>query len=69
MKLLRSTKINITKDKNGKNMPHLWIAEVILVDCSIVNNNYQQDSRLAYTFVPNELFDQLLDISPKNFIF
>ena len=43
MKLLGSTKNKITKDKNGQNVPHLEIAEVILVHCNIVNNDYQQD--------------------------
>ena len=37
--------------------------------CNIVNNDYQQDLRVLYAFVPNKLFGQLLDISPKNFIF
>ena len=50
-------------------MPHLEITEIVLVHCNIVNNNYQQDSRALYTFVPNKSFGQLLDISPKNFIF
>ena len=69
MKLLRSTKIKITKDKNVENAPHLEITELVLVHCNIVNNDYQQDSRVLYTFVPNKLFGQLLDISPKNSIF
>ena len=50
-------------------MPHLEISEVVLVHCNIVNNSYQKDSRVLYTFVPNKSFGQLLDISPKNFIF
>ena len=45
MKLLGSTGNKITKDKNGENVPHLAIIEVVLVHCNIVNNNYQQDSR------------------------
>ena len=69
MKLLGSTKINITKDKNVENAPHLEITELVLVHCNIVNNEYQQDLRVLYTFVPNKLFGQLLDISPKNSIF
>ena len=40
MKLLGSTKSNITKDENGENVPHLEITEVISIHCSIVNNNY-----------------------------
>ena len=54
MKLLRSTENKITKDKNGENVPHLEITEVVLVHCNIVNNDYQQDSRVLYTFVPNK---------------
>ena len=50
-------------------MPHLEITEVILVHCNIVNNDYRQDARVLYPFVPNKSFGQLLDISPKNFIF
>ena len=50
-------------------MPYLEITEVVLVHCSIVNNIYQQDSRVLYTFVSNKSFGKLFDISPNNFIF
>ena len=50
-------------------MLHLEITEVILVHCDIVNNDYQQDSRKLYTFVPNKSFGSLLEISPTNHIF
>ena len=50
-------------------MPHLENAEVVLVHCNIANNNYQQNTRVLYIFVPTETFGQLLDISPKTFIF
>ena len=69
MKLLESTKSKKTKDKNGENVPHLEITEVILINFNIVNSDYQQDSRVLYTFVPNKSFGQLLDISPKKIIF
>ena len=69
MKLLGSTENKITKDKNGENVPHLEITEVVLVHCNIVNNDYQQDSRVLYTFVPNKPFGSLLEISPANHIF
>ena len=69
MKVLGSTKNKITKDKNGENVPHLEITEVVLVHCNIVNNDYQQDSRVLYTFVPNKQFGSLLEISPANHIF
>ena len=69
MNLLGSIKIKITKDENVENIPHSEITEVLLVHCNIANNDYQQDSRVLYTLVPNKLFGQLLDISIKNFIF
>ena len=69
MKLPRSTKNKITKDKNSENVPHLEITEVVLVHFDIVNNDYQQDSRVLYTFVPNKPFGSLLEISPTNHIF
>ena len=50
-------------------MPHLEITEVVLVHCNIVNNDYQQDSRVLYAFVPNKPFGSLLEISPTNHIF
>ena len=69
MKLLGSTENKITKDKNGKNVPHLEITEVVLVHCNMVNNDYQHDLRVLYTFVPNKSFASLLDISTSNHIF
>ena len=69
MKLLGSTENKITEDKNGKNVPHLEITKVVLVHCYIVNNDYQQGSRVLYTFVSNKPFGSLLEISLTNHIF
>ena len=69
MKLLGSTKSKITKDENGENVPHLEIVELVLIHYNIVNNNYQQNSRILYTFVPNKPIGSLLEISPPNHIF
>ena len=66
MKRVATIKNKVTNDENGENVPHLEITEVVLIHCNIVNNDYQQDSRALYTFVPNKTFGQLLDISPKN---
>ena len=63
VKLLGSTENKITKDKNGENVPHLEIREVVLVHCNIANNDYQQDSRVLYKFVPYKQFGTLLKIS------
>ena len=69
MKLLGSTENKIFKDKNSENAPHLEITEVVLVHFNLVNNDYQQDSRMLYTFVPNKAFGSLLEISPRNISF
>ena len=69
MKLLEDTKRKIAKDENGENVPYLEITEAVLIQCNIVNNSYQQDSRVLYTFVPDKSFGQLLGISSRNFIF
>ena len=69
MKLLESKIGILNKDKNGKNMPNLEAIEIVLVHCNIVKNDHQQDSRVLYTFIPNKSFGQLLDFSPKSFIF
>ena len=69
MKILGSTESKITKDKNGENVPHLEIVELVLIHCNLVNNNYQQNSRILYTFVPNKPFRSLSEISPPNHIF
>ena len=66
MKLLGSTENKITEDKNGENLPHLEITDVVLFDCNIVSNDYQQDSRVLYTFVPTKPFGSLLETSPTN---
>ena len=59
----------IIKDKNGENVPHLEIAKVVLVHCNMVNNDYQQDLRVLYTFVANKPFVSLLKIVLTNYIF
>ena len=69
MKLLGSTENKITEDRNGENVPHLEISEAVLVHCDIVNNNYQQDSRVLCMLIPNKSFVSLLEISPTNHIF
>ena len=69
MKLSQSTGKKVNKNKNGEKVPHLENTEVVSVHCDIIKNDYQRDSRVLYTFVPDKSFDQLLDISPKIFIF
>ena len=69
MKLLGSTESKISKDKNGESVPHLEVVELVLVHCNLVNNDYQQDSRILYTFVSYKAFGCLLKTSPTNHIF
>ena len=67
MKLLGITKNKLST--NSENVPHLEITEVVLVYCNIVKSDYQQNSRVLYTFVPNKPFGSLLEISPTNHTF
>ena len=69
MKLLGSTKDIIDADKNSENVPKLENVKVVLVHCNLVNNAYQQHSRVLFTFVPNKQYGQLISISPKSLIF
>ena len=69
MQLLGRPESKITKDKNGENVPHLEVVELVLIHCNLVNNDYQQDSRILFTFVPNKSFGSLLEISPTNHVF
>ena len=65
---MQALKVREQKIKNGENVLYLEITKVVLIHFSVVNNSYQQISRVLYTFVPNKLFGQLVGISPKNFI-
>ena len=64
MKLLGSTKKDVDQDKDGEDVPKLESVEVVLVHCNLVNNNYQQASKVLLTFVPNKQFGQLINIAP-----
>ena len=64
MRLLGSSKKDIDEDKDGEIVPKLEAAEVVLVHCNLVNNNYQQASKVLFTFVTNKQFGQLINISP-----
>ena len=69
MKLLGSTKDIIDADKNSENVPKLENVEVVLVHYNLVNNAYQQHSRVLFAFVPTKEYGQLISISPKSLIF
>ena len=69
MKLLGSTKDTIDADKNSENVPKLENVEVVLVHCNLVNNAYQQHSRVLFTFVPTKQYGQLISISPHSLVF
>ena len=69
MKLLRSAGNKIPKDKISENVMDIEITEVVIAQFNIFSNDYQQDSRVLYTFVQDKSFGNLLQISPKNHIF
>ena len=66
MKLLGSIKKDVDQDKDGKDVPKLESVEVVLVHCNLVNNNYQQTSKVLFTFAPNKQFGQLIKIAPHS---
>ena len=66
---MESTESKITGEKNDENVPHLELVELVLIHCNIVDNSYQQNSGILYTFVPNKPFGSLLEVSPPNHIF
>ena len=66
MKLLKSTKEDVDQDKDGEDVPKLESVEVVLVHCKLVNNNYQQASKVLFTFVPNKQFRQLINMAPHS---
>ena len=68
MKLLGSIKKDVDQDKDGEDVPKLESVEVVLVHFNLVNNNYQQASKVLFTFVPNKQLGQLINISPNSLI-
>ena len=66
MKLLKSTKEDVDQDKDGEDVPKLESVEVVLVHCNLVNNNYQQASKVLFTFVPNKQFRELINMAPHS---
>ena len=66
MRLLGSTKKDVDANKNSENVPKLESAEIVLVHCNLVSNNYQQASKVLFTFVPNKQFGQLINIAPHS---
>ena len=69
MKLFASTKKLIYKTKKGEKVPSLEVVEVVLVQCNLVDNEYQQKSEGLYTFTPNKSFAYLLNVEPSNLAF
>ena len=69
MKLFGSTTKSIDKTKNNGNVPSLEVVEVVLVQCNLEDNQYQQKSEVLYTFKPNKSYAYLLDAEPSNLVF
>ena len=69
MKLLGCTSNIIDAYKNSENVPRLENVEVVLVHCNLVNNSYQQHSRVLITFVQTKRYGQLISISPHSVVF
>ena len=68
MKLLGSTSSIIDANKNSENVAKLENVEVVLVHCNLVNNSYQQHSKVLFTFIPTKRYGQLISISPHSLV-
>ena len=66
MALLGRSSNTIDSDKDGELVPKLEVVEVVLVHCNLVNNDYQQASKILFTFVPNKQFGQLITKEPHS---
>ena len=68
LKVFGSTKKLIDKTKNGENIPRLEVVEVVLVQCNLVDNQYQQKSEVSYTFTPIKSYAYLLNVKQDNLV-
>ena len=66
MKLSGSTRKDVDQDDDGEDVPKLESVEIVLVHCNLVNNNYEQVSKVLFTFASNKQFGELIDISPHS---
>ena len=69
MKLFGSTKKLIEKTENGEKVPSLEVFEKVLVQCNLADNQYQQNSEVLYTFIPNKSYAYLLNVELSNLVF
>ena len=68
MRLLGSLSDTIDGDKNSELVPKLESVDLVLVHCNVVNNSYQQASKVLFTFLPNKKYGQLITVSPETLI-
>ena len=69
MKLSGSTEKLIDKTKNGENVQSLDVVEVVLVQCNLVDNQYQQTYEVLYTFTTNKSYAYLPNVKPSSLVF
>ena len=69
MKLFYSTMKLINKKKNGEKIASLEVVEVVLVQCNLVDNQYERKSEVLYTFAPNKWYTYLLYFEQSNLVF
>ena len=69
MKLFGSKKNILHKIKKKRKLPSLEVVELVLVQCNLAGNQYQQNSELSYSFIPNKSYAYLFNIKPGNLVF
>ena len=68
-KLLGVSEKVVKGEVNGDLVPQLETVQTVLVHCNLVDNEYQQDSNILYSFVPDKSFGGILSVHPTEFIF
>ena len=69
MTLFGNTKKLRGKSKNSEKVLSLEVVEVILVQCNLVDNQYQKKSEVLYTFISNKSYAYLLNVEPSKLVF
>ena len=68
-KHLKQSNYLVAQKSNREKVPSIEVAEVVLVQCNLVDNQYQQKSEVLYTFAPNKSYAYLLNVELSYLVF
>ena len=55
--------------RNGGNLPNLEVVELVLVQCNLLDNAYQQKSKVLHIFTHNKSYTYLLNLESSYLMF